>query len=149
MDYITASDFSRYLIFKSSLDGKPVTNLKLQKLLYYAQGWYLAFYRKQLFADRIEAWVHGPVVPEVFREYRDFRWSPLPALEATVSAEIADHADQVLSSYGNFDAFQLERMTHSESPWLEARLGLPADRAANVEIKPEAMTRYFRSLVNG
>src|SRR6266446_3445682 len=74
----TASILAKYIIASCSDDGKSVTNLKLQKLLYYAQAWKLALHGKPLFNDRIEAWVHGPVVPVVFREYRDFKWAPLP-----------------------------------------------------------------------
>ena len=50
--------------------GDLMTNLRLQKLLYFAQGWYLARYGKPLFSDEIEAWTYGPVVPEVYQTYK-------------------------------------------------------------------------------
>ena len=57
-------------------DQGGISNLKLQKLLYYAQAWHLALYGEPLFRDRIEAWVHGPVVPPVFGAFKHNKWQP-------------------------------------------------------------------------
>lgn len=150
MAEITASDLAKYIIDQHVRKNAVITNLKLQKLLYYAQGWYLAFNGEPLFKDRIEAWVHGPVVPCVFREYREFRWSPLTAASGYVpSNEIASHIGKVLGAYGKFDASQLELMTHNEAPWREARQGLAGDASSNREITIEAMREFFASRVNG
>lgn len=50
--------------------GDLMTNLRLQKLLFFAQGWHLARYGRPLFDAPIEAWSYGPVVPEVYRLYK-------------------------------------------------------------------------------
>lgn len=73
----TASIIAKHILGACKAKQDFITNLKLQKLLYYSQAWHLAIYDEPLFQDRIEAWVHGPVVPSVFREYRSFRWSPI------------------------------------------------------------------------
>jgi uncharacterized phage-associated protein len=128
-----------------------ITNLKLQKLLYYGQGWYLALNGGQsLFDDQIEAWVHGPVVPIVFRKYRDFKWSKLPAQTPLndLPSNVSEHIDEVLSVYGHLSPWDLERMTHSEDPWKEARGMLPPDMPSNVPITHESMTRYFARQAN-
>lgn len=147
----TAPILAKYIIVCCSGDGKGITNLKLQKLLYYAQAWKLALYGKPLFNDPIQAWVHGPVVPPVFREYRDFKWAPLPVdhTRPEPQREVCSHVAEVLAAYGNFDASQLERLTHSEDPWRDARRGLPGDMASTNEINPEAMLKYYRALLNG
>lgn len=128
-----------------------ITNLKLQKLLYYSQGWYLALNNGQpLFNDRIEAWVHGPVVPIVFRKYRDFKWSRLPAEiplnDLTTNA--SEHIDEVISVYGHLSPWDLERMTHSEDPWKEARGTLSPDMPSSVPIGLESMRRFFARQAN-
>lgn len=70
---VHATAIAPYIVYLGSLEPEPdLTNLKLQKLLYYAQAWHLVFRQEPLFTDRIEAWRHGPVVPSVFRQYRHF-----------------------------------------------------------------------------
>ena len=63
-----AQDVANFFIGRFQEAQDPVTNLKLQKLLYYAQGWYLAFFDEPLFDERIEAWLHGPVVPPIYQD---------------------------------------------------------------------------------
>ena len=60
---------SLYSAMVWSNGDKKITNLKLQKLVYYSQAWFLGIYQKPLFSDKIEAWVHGPVVPALCRPY--------------------------------------------------------------------------------
>jgi uncharacterized phage-associated protein len=106
---VQVSEVADYLIAFSHEHGDPVSNLKLQKLLYYAQAWQLALYDEPLFNDRIEAWVHGPVVPSVYRQYKEWAWMPIqhdpqpPALDSGVQA----HLDEVMDVYGSMSAYQL------------------------------------------
>lgn len=68
----SAIDVARYFLAQSDPDaGDTMSNLKLQKLLYYAQGVTLALTEKPLFSDPLEAWLQGPVVPSVFRKYKE------------------------------------------------------------------------------
>ncbi len=58
--------------------GDVITHLKLQKLVYYAQAWYLANFNRPLFDEDMQAWTHGPVVPSLWKEYRDCGWDGIP-----------------------------------------------------------------------
>jgi uncharacterized phage-associated protein len=143
----SAKDVSTYIIQKSS---EPISNLKLQKLLYYVQGWSLALKDKAAFNDRIEAWVHGPVVPAAFYEYRRFGWNPIDVGTATasISQDEMTHIDDVLSIYGEHTATELESSSHEESPWLDARGELDPKAPSKNEITPEAMKKFFTARMN-
>lgn len=127
-----------------------ITNLKLQKLLYYAQGWYLGLNDRPLFADAIQAWIHGPVVPSVYQRYRDYRWNPISE-EVTVqrfAPAVETHLEEVLDQYGIETGWLLEMRTHQESPWLLARAGCPHDQNGQAVISHAAMQTYFRCLAD-
>jgi len=128
-----------------------VSNLKLQKLLYYVQGWHLGLYGSIVFPERIEAWVHGPVVPDVFFHYRHFRWTPIQVDPETVqlSGNIEKHIRDVLKIYSPLSATQLEMLSHGENPWKQARGTLPAGASSNAAITPESMKLYFRKRAHG
>jgi len=137
------------LISLSHQKRNPVSNLKLQKLLYYSQAWHLALFKQALFDEDIEAWVHGPVVPTVFRKYRDCRWSPIPDQGMNSTPPFIAHLEEVWRVYGNLRAFDLERLTHSEDPWKNARAGLPPDASSNKVITKPSMREYYSSRLNG
>ena len=144
----TATHVAEALINLSHEKHDPVSNLKLQKLLYYAQAWYLALYGKPLFDDPIEAWVHGPVVPCVFRQYREYRWTPISAVYTqSPSRKIAIHLSNVWKVYGKSAAGKLERLTHSEHPWKDARKGLPIDAPSHNVISVSSIKAYYSSLL--
>jgi uncharacterized phage-associated protein len=144
----TASHVAGTLINLSHEKGDPVSNLKLQKLLYYAQAWYLALYDRALFDDQIEAWVHGPVVPCIFRQYKEYRWTPIsPVLTQPVTKKIDQHLRDVWRVYGKFAAGKLERLTHSERPWKDAREGLPIDAPSHNVITVQSIKKYYSSLL--
>ena len=68
---LSCDDAAKYFLAQVSEDaGDLISNLKLQKLLYYAQGFHLALYDQPLFPEAIEAWTHGPVVPDLYRHYK-------------------------------------------------------------------------------
>ena len=74
---VDATSIGDYLVCFGRDVGDPLTNLKLQKLLYYAQGWFLAKNRRTLFGEPLRAWVRGPVVYEVWAKFRNYRWKPI------------------------------------------------------------------------
>ena len=121
---------------------------KLQKLVYYAQAWHLAWEEEPLFQARIEAWANGPVVPELYREHRGQftvdRWRKGNA--GALDERERETIDAVLESYGEFSGRQLSHLTHSEAPWQDARRGLDATDRSRRPISPEAMQSFYAAL---
>lgn len=128
--------------------GDVLTNLKLQKLVYYAQAWHLALKDKPLFEDEIQAWAHGPVVPSLYGRFKKFRWETIaiqpPAPDFTKA--VRGHLIEVFSVYGNYSAWDLERMTHQEMPWQKARKGLAPDDEGKQPISHKDMHDFYLKL---
>jgi uncharacterized phage-associated protein len=127
--------------------GDTLTNLKLQKLLYYAQGWYLAMHDEPLFNEPLEAWIRGPVVPEVFREFKDAGAKPIglePRPLQAFPSKLMEHVKDVWEAYGDLSSFSLERLSHNEPPWRSARQGLPPDAACNHRLDLDLMRAFFK-----
>lgn len=107
-------------------DGEQISNLKLQKLLYYAQGYALAILNRPLFAENIEHWQHGPVVPCIYRTYKKYGGSPLPAAHIEPD-KYADEElvvlNRVRKEQGCYTAWALRNKTHQEAPWIQTRQG--------------------------
>lgn len=118
-----------YILCKASPDiGDVITNLKLQKLLYYCQGFILAITGKTLFKDDIIAWEHGPIVKRVYDKYKDNKSSGiLPSRKGLAYYKelkkdgISDIIDDVWNVYGQFSAWRLRDMTHEEPPWRKTK----------------------------
>lgn len=110
---------------------EEVTPLMLQKLLYFIQGIYLALYGKPIFAEDCRAWIHGPVYPEVYDLFRDFKYNPIDdarfaLLEGNEDALTDDEKkviDLVVNTFGMYGGKTMEKITHNEDPWMEARKG--------------------------
>lgn len=134
-----AIDIAKYIIKKAQDSDNPVTNLKLQKLLYYAQGWYLANFGKALFSDPIEAWKYGPVVPSVYQLYKECGSQPIS--ESITRKDLQDldqttknFLDELWEVYGKYSSGDLINATHSETPWRVARKDLADGDNGNYEI---------------
>ncbi len=103
------------------------------------------------FHEQVEAWVHGPVIPAAFYEYRHFRWNPIEITGGAIcisDAEVA-HIEDVIRAYGAFTATQLEALSHEESPWIEARTGLDPKAVSRNVISADSMKAYFSKRLNG
>jgi uncharacterized phage-associated protein len=126
----------------------PMTAMKLQKLVYYCQAWHIAWTDDVLFDSRIEAWVDGPVAPELFRKHRGaFRVSSVSGgASKNLTKPERTTVDKVVRFYGHRSPQWLIDLTHKEEPWRAARLGLAPGDSSNREITPEAMGRYYSSL---
>jgi len=148
MPTTSAHTVAKFIVQNSE---NPISNLKLQKLLYYVQGWYLGIRGTPVFHEPIQAWIHGPVVPAVFRTYRDFKWTPITVDSQPVKLDerIAKHTMAVLKAYGNLTAAQLEAISHEESPWNEVREGLDPQKPSTAVITHESMKRFFGKLAHG
>ena len=145
----SALNIADTIIDLSRKRGTTIDNLKLQKLMYYCQGWYVTFNDTTLFNEGIEAWVHGPVVPVVFRKFKEFRKNDISCEAKSVEDEgVIKHIHSVLEVYGKYDGIQLMHLTHKEKPWLDARKGLAADESGNSVISCKSMNEYFSGLLN-
>ena len=145
---VDALKVAHWILAFSQEHGDPLTNLKLQKLLYYAQAWHLALYDKPLFRDPIEAWIYGPVVPMVYRQFKKFRNHPVlyEGEKPTIPEKVGDFLEELLEVFGGYSSYQLERMTHSEKPWQKARGNLPIDVQSRAVILHEDMKAFYRVL---
>ena len=101
--------------------GDIVSNLKLQKLLYYAQGYHLALYNTRLFSEDLYAWQYGPVVQEVYHEFKGYGAQAIEVPQAfdfaTLSPNELELINEVNALYGQYSAVKLMEMTHNETPW--------------------------------
>jgi uncharacterized phage-associated protein len=146
---ISALDVARYLLHLNNGEIEPelITHMRLQKLLYYCQGWRLAFDDEPLFSDRIEAWAHGPVVPSVYPVFADYGNGPILPHEghdpATLHMNDKALVGNIWHKYKKHSAAALRGMTHAERPWLEARGTRGPDEPCTCEIKHDAMRGFF------
>lgn len=132
-----------------------VTPLMLQKLLYFIQGIYSALYGGPIFSEDCRAWIHGPVYPEVYDLLRDFKYNPIDdarfaLLEGTDDALTDDEKrviDLVVNTFGLYGGKVLEKITHNEDPWTEARRGYD-DSIPSSELLPKERIRKYYSAVN-
>lgn len=130
------------------LTQESMTHKKLQKLCYYAQAWYCTLYDGvPLFKERIEAWVHGPVIPALYPHFADYRWEKIPQLPRLGEFSFTPKEKRVLEAvyrtYGRFSGDELERLTHSELPWIQARGNLRPWEPCTTEITTDSMRAYY------
>ena len=132
--------------------------MKLHKLLYYAQGWYLAVVGKPLLNETITAWKYGPVVPSLYYDLKKFGARPIDRLTRTIDRQtrvryspqidpddnvVRGLLERIWSVYGGLSGRQLSQMTHAaDSPWSRVRETHP--ELSGVDIPNEQIRRHFR-----
>lgn len=153
----TAADGAQYFLHRAQLDGDFISNLKMQKIVYYAYCWTLVKHGLRLFSEPIEAWPRGPVVPSLFRQLS--RYGTRPIDEEFIDAETEDELldrfprdvletlDQVYRIYGSKSAFELTVSTQQERPWVEARRGLAPTDASTRVISDQDIEEAFPAIV--
>lgn len=138
----TALDVSKaFLLLSQPEIGDGITNLKIQKLLYYAQGLHLALYGKPFFNDAILAWKHGPVVESVYKNYKKYGAQIIdrPETKSVLNDKQSEFVREIWKIFGQFSAWKLRDMTHSEMPWKET--------LQSSEISHEKMLSYFKTKI--
>jgi uncharacterized phage-associated protein len=102
-------------------EGEALSNLKINKILYYVQGWALALYDQPIFNDSILAYKHGPVVSSVYKKFKSDMAIPVPltSSEDSLTESQRKLIRAVYTYYGKFSAWKLRDMTHEEEPWVE------------------------------
>lgn len=115
---------ARNRILRVEQDGEMLTNLKLQKLLYYAQGVFLAIYDQPLFSNELEAWQHGPVVRDIYNKFSKFGSNGINDnvdMPQSLSTESVAVLEDIFEVFGQYSAWKLRNMTHDEKPWQETK----------------------------
>ena len=143
-----ALDIAKKLIkiadLQSMDDSDCMTNLRLQKMLYYEQGYHLAMFDTPLFDEDVEAWKYGPVVPSVYDHYKQFGSQILKTEPDNL--EMTDEENtlfvNVFESYKDFSTFGLMKQTHSESPWKSAK-----SIGRGSVISHDSMKSYFKTQI--
>lgn len=139
---VSVFDVAKWFLSKQSM-----THKKVQKLCYYSQAWHCALYGTPLFADEIQAWVHGPVVPALYPIYADYKWLDIPQEDyngGKLEEKTINILEAVYTTYAEFSGDQLESLTHTEDPWIIARGNMkPWENCSNA-ISPESMKVYYR-----
>ena len=141
-----AIDIAKKIVCRTDVEhGDTISNLKLQKLLYYMQGFHLAYFNAPFFNEPIEAWTFGPVVPVVFQEFKRYKQRAInPANysdELVLTEDEQQLFDMVYGEYNRFSAVTLMNMTHNEGPWKLHDIG---DVITNEELRTFFLTQIDR-----
>lgn len=144
----TAIGIAKWFVAWAEHIDAEVSNLKVQKLLYYAQGHYLAETGRPLFKDTIQAWAHGPVVPAVYHELKEYGSAPVDPdrflgseFDWDAYVDVDKSLLKVWDKYGSFAAWALREKTHREPPWKTAF----DEESRNSKISTEEMAEFFAS----
>ena len=132
---------AEYAIRRASEENKLITNLKLQKTLYYIQGYSWKCFSESAFDDDIRNWQYGPVAPTAYFEYSSYGAEPLEKNDKITIAPISNEKrklfDKVIDACLKKSARELVQQTHTEDPWLKT--------APNEEITCKMIEKYFRT----
>ena len=137
-----------YILYKC----EDVTPLALQKLLYYVQGFYFAFNKKFIFENDCQAWQHGPVYYEIYKQYKDYCFNTIRKVEQIDETVFSDSEkiiiNSVIKNFGCYSGKTLERFTHLEKPWGLTRGELPYECECNKVIEKDYIANYFIEVLN-
>lgn len=155
-------DVSRYIINYSNLKDYGISNLKLQKILYFVQAYFLIQTSHPCFKEKIEAWDFGPVVPKAYCEYKQYGCGDIPTTksfimidkdniwnskrvkfkEIAISDDDKSLIDKVVDKFSEYSATDLVELTQHQTPWIDAI------SSQSNEIKNESIFEYFNSIEN-
>jgi uncharacterized phage-associated protein len=113
-----------YFIVNGATDGEGISPMKLQKLVYFAHGWHLAFVDKELISEPVEAWRYGPVIPSIYHSFKQYGNSKILDIESYaenikfLDVALIKFLGLIWESYKSFSALELSELTHAkDSPW--------------------------------
>lgn len=161
-------DIARYIINKCNEKGIIISNLKLQKLLYFVQGYTFAFDGHRCFSNKIQAWDYGPVCPDAYHEFKKYgamnippvhecievtfdshdniSWDTVPFDSSKIDSDTRETIDAVVNNYAPFSATKLVDITHNQLPWKKTYFSHPSEK--NVTIDEQLIKKYFTKAVN-
>ncbi len=144
MAYTTAENAAKWFLVRNEVEetigGDGISNLKIQKLLYYAQGYTLAITDKPLFDNEIVAWANGPAVESVYHHYKSYESNCITPEEFNVKLipdEVLDILEDVFLNFGQYSDWKLRDMTHNETPW--------QNTLKNSVINIDEIKKYFKN----
>lgn len=133
---------ARYLVYLSyGRTCYSLTPLKLQKLLYLAQGWSFVWDDMAAFVDEFEAWQYGPVNERVYEAFKKYGRSEIPESEGVKSlrdSDVMDTLAAIWNEYGKKTAYELVEIAHHQTPWQYAY-------SHGTKITTQSIKEYFQS----
>lgn len=160
-----ACGVANLLLERASVQGLKVTNLTLQKLIYFAHGWMLTRHDRPLVDGYFEAWQHGPVHPGLYAAFKPFGRQPITAPAERLNLRTGERAvanppndpdviitiDRVLQHLGNLSATRLVNISHAEGgPWHKTVNKRPTETRLGLRISDKlVLERFHRHMVMG
>lgn len=115
---------ANFFIRKSLKENMPITQIKLQKLLYFAHGFYLVLKETPLVIEQIEAWHYGPVIPSIYHKFKKWNNRPIKDVSiylnenAIIKEDDIDFLNLVWHKFSHYTASQLVELSHEKNgPW--------------------------------
>lgn len=145
----TANGVADYLLWFAKEHGDILTPLKLQKLMFYADAWHMVLNDgEELVQQQFEAWVHGPVLRDIYFRFNHYRWNPIS--QDVAKPDLPDLLQNFLSDvykvFGGFSGYELEQLTHQEEPWRAARGDLAPDASCTAAIDKSLTHRFYTEM---
>ena len=139
---MSAIELAKNIIVYAGMHDYQITNLKLQKMLYYVQGYFSAKFGKDLFEEDLVNWAYGPVVPAVYYEYCSYGASAIkPEALSKLFNGLTDkqtrYICKILDKCLDYTARELVSMTHAEAPW--------QNTSRNQVIEKAKLQKFFQS----
>ena len=154
----TPKSLANYFLDLAKASGQSISPMKLQKLVYYAHGWYAGYTGEPLIDEQVEAWQYGPVIPSLYHEFKrfgagditgkamDFEGIELREVPVPADAGILKFLDSVWKNYGQFTGVKLSEMTHApEGPWDQTWKRVAGMRGADIPF--ECIAKHFEATV--
>lgn len=151
-------DVCRYVINYSNDKDYDISNLKLQKLLYFIQAYFLINKNETCFNETIEVWDFGPVIPKAYSEYKQYGGGHIPSISSYIEMDsdniwnvhrvkynnnIISNADKkmindVINQFAEYTATDLTSLSQNQAPWNNIY-----EPYTNNEITKESIKEYF------
>lgn len=150
-DEHNAVDIANWFIARANKEkvqnfGEGISNLKLQKILYFAQAASLALDKKPLFKEEIYAWNYGPVVEEVYHAFKHNMKTPIKNTTnedyTKFDAELVAFLEDIWSTFAKYSAGKLVEMTHAHAPWKDAYQSNTISKV----IKKDVIQNYYQNV---
>ena len=140
---MNATEVGKYFYCKNN----NLSEIQFHKLTYYAYVWSMVLKENKLFEEKPQAWIHGPVFRSLYDSMRESEFYDKTKCIFNFNDDIKNFLDMIYELYSKFSGNELELMTHSESPWINARGNLNSNQRSKQEISDEDIKEYYKSLL--